>query len=298
MRCRFSEALNQRSVAQTCTPNSRRRKIDEAARPQPRSFAFPIQAFSIDNSFRDAQIQQFNLNLQHQVGADLILQAGYVGKLAHHLSIVSEINPAVYGPGATATNIQQRRIYLPQYYGSIGDLHSDGNSNYHSLQMNVVKRFSHSYTLQLAYTLSKSIDNGSLDNGEGSSVHNPYNYHAGERGLSDFDRRHVAVINGVWDLPFFKDNRSWAAGIFGGWRLSGDTTFTSGAPLSVVAGRDVALYGPGRASGGQRAQLIGNPFLDPGRSRSDLIQSYFSTAAFAFPATGQFGNSGRNIIVG
>src|SRR4051812_33983918 len=52
------------------------------------------------------------------------------------------------------------------------------------------------------------------------------------------------------------------------------------------------------ASGGQRAQLVGNPFLDPGRSRSDLIQSYFSTAAFALPAAGQFGNSGRNIIVG
>src|ERR1700688_1699394 len=33
----FSAALNHRSVAQTCTPNSRRRKIDDEARPQPRS---------------------------------------------------------------------------------------------------------------------------------------------------------------------------------------------------------------------------------------------------------------------
>src|SRR5215813_13291668 len=33
----FSEALNQRSVAQTSTPNSRRRKIEDDARPQPRS---------------------------------------------------------------------------------------------------------------------------------------------------------------------------------------------------------------------------------------------------------------------
>src|SRR5215469_1948434 len=33
----FSEALNHRSVAQTCTPNSRRRKTDDRARPQPRS---------------------------------------------------------------------------------------------------------------------------------------------------------------------------------------------------------------------------------------------------------------------
>src|SRR3982750_3838511 len=33
----FSEALNQRSVAQTSTPNSRCRKIDDEALPQPRS---------------------------------------------------------------------------------------------------------------------------------------------------------------------------------------------------------------------------------------------------------------------
>jgi hypothetical protein len=37
MRCIFSEALNQRSIAHTCTPNSLCKKIDDAARPQPRS---------------------------------------------------------------------------------------------------------------------------------------------------------------------------------------------------------------------------------------------------------------------
>src|SRR5258707_11054741 len=37
IRWMFSDTLNQRSVAQTCTPNSRRRKIDDDARPQPRS---------------------------------------------------------------------------------------------------------------------------------------------------------------------------------------------------------------------------------------------------------------------
>ena len=43
---------------------------------------------------------------------------------------------------------------------------------------------------------------------------------------------------------------------------------------------------------------MGNPFLDPGRSRSDLINGYFATSAFAAPAAGQFGNSGRNILIG
>src|SRR5216683_5403340 len=37
IRWMFSEALNHRSVAQTCTSNSRCRKIDEDALPQPRS---------------------------------------------------------------------------------------------------------------------------------------------------------------------------------------------------------------------------------------------------------------------
>src|SRR3989442_485155 len=37
IRWMFSETLNHRSVAQTCTPNSRCKKIDDDARPQPRS---------------------------------------------------------------------------------------------------------------------------------------------------------------------------------------------------------------------------------------------------------------------
>jgi len=262
------------------------------------TFVYPIQAFTVDPSFRDANIQQFNLNVQRQIGADLIMQVGYVGRLARHLPIASEANPAAYGPGATALNVQQRRPFFPQYYGSIGDLHSDGNSNYNSLQANIQKRFSHGYTLQLAYTWSKSIDNGSLDNGEGSTVSNPYNYHQGERGLSDFDRRNIIVVNGIWELPFFKNDQGVLSRVLGGWRLSGDAAHNSGAPFSIVVGRDVALYGPGRASGGQRANLFGNPFLDTGRSRSDLVQQYFTTSAFAVPATGTFGNEGRNILTG
>lgn len=261
------------------------------------SFAFPIQAFSIDSSFRDASIQQFNLNLQRQLGSDLFVEAGYVGRLARHLPVVSEMNPATYGPGATAANIQQRRPFYPQYYGSIGDLHSDANSNYNSLQVNVQKRFSQGYTLQLAYTWSKSIDNGSLDNGEGSSVSDPYNYHAGERGLSDFDRRQVLVLNGIWQLPFFKGS-GWMSRVLGGWQLAGDLSFNSGAPFSVIVGRDVALYGPGRASGGERANVLGNPALDAGRPHSSLIKEYFNTNMFQVPAPGTFGNSGRNTIIG
>jgi hypothetical protein len=47
-----------------------------------------------------------------------------------------------------------------------------------------------------------------------------------------------------------------------------------------------------------RADLIGNPFLDTGRARGDLVNRYFNTDAFAFNAIGTFGTAGRNILRG
>jgi hypothetical protein len=203
----------------------------------------------------------------------------------------------VYGPGATIANAQQRRPYYPQYYAGITNVLSVGNSNYHSLQVDARKRFSHGYTLEMAYTWSKSIDEGSNDNAEGSTVSNPWNYLKGERGLSAFDRRNVLTLNGVWDLPVLR-GRHLLARTSGGWELSGSLYISSGAPFSVVSGADTALLGGSRGLGSQRANLVGNPFLDTGRSRQELIAQYFNGVAFASPATGAFGNSARNLLIG
>jgi len=260
-------------------------------------FAYPLQAFMVDPSFTESYTQQFNINLQQQMGSDVFIQIGYVGKVAHKLPLAVEWNAAVYGPGATIANAQQRRRYYPQYYAGITNVLSVGNSNYHSLQVDARKRFSHGYTLEMAYTWSKSIDEGSNDNAEGSTVSNPWNYLKGERGLSAFDRRNVLTLNGVWDLPVLR-GRHLLARTSGGWELSGSLYISSGAPFSVVSGADTALLGGSRGLGSQRANLVGNPFLDTGRSRQELIAQYFNGVAFASPATGAFGNSARNLLIG
>jgi hypothetical protein len=151
--------------------------------------------------------------------------------------------------------------------------------------------------VQLAYTWSKSIDEGSNDNAEGSTVSNPLNYLRGERGLSAFDRRSVLTLNGVWDLPILRSN-SLLARVSGGWQLSGSMYFSSGAPFLIATGADTAALGGSRGLGSQRAQQVGNPFLDTGRPQQQLITKYFNTAAFVSPAVGTFGNSGRNILTG
>ncbi|MCX6631665.1 MAG: hypothetical protein NTW28_28985 [Candidatus Solibacter sp.] len=151
--------------------------------------------------------------------------------------------------------------------------------------------------MQLAYTWSKSIDEGSNDNAEGGTASNPYDYLKAERGLSAFDRRNVLALNGVWNAPGF-GGTNLLARMFGGWQLSGTLQRSSGAPFSIVTGADTALIGSSRAAGPQRANQVGDAFLDVSRPRGELIAKYFNTAAFRAPSTGTFGNTGRNIITG
>ena len=110
-----------------------------------------------------------------------------------------------------------------------------GYSWYHSLQSRVEKRFSKGYTLQAAYTWSKSMEAATFLN---ASDPGPY------RSLSDFDRTHRLTGSGIWELPFGKGRRYGAnmhraVDFFaGGWQLSGVYQRQSGAPL----GFGQALY--------------------------------------------------------
>jgi Carboxypeptidase regulatory-like domain/TonB dependent receptor len=265
--------------------------------PDNPQFIYPTQAYSVDRHFKNGYVQGFNLNVQHQFGPDVLLQVGYYGKLGRRLSDDHEANAAVYAPGATIDNVQDRRPFFPQFYGSIGLITSDANSSYHSLQVSADKRFSHGYTVALAYTFSKSIDNRSGFSVDGVSGANPFDYLKGERGLSDFDQRHILAINGVWDLPFLTHD-GWLTTALGGWQLTGTTRYGSGTPFNAVSGQDFTLEGTGRGTAPERPNQNGDPGLSGDRSTSAKVAKYFDTSVFSAPGPGQYGNSGRNNIIG
>jgi hypothetical protein len=251
----------------------------------------------VDPHFRQADIQQFNLNIQHRFGSDLFANVAYVGTVSQHLYVATDLNAAVYGPGATEANAQSRRPIFPQYYGSIPALFDTADANYHSLQVEVQKRFSRSYSAQAAYTWERSIDNhsGSLI-GSNYGPQNPNDLKA-ERGLSDFNVSQIFVVNGLWKLPALT-GKGILTVVAGGWELTGIVGYSTGNPQTVYSGQDNALLGYNRAlSGGERADIIGNPHLSGGRSRTAREAEYFNTAAFAEPNPGQFGSVGRNTII-
>ena len=271
-------------------------------------YSNPVRQYAMSPDFRDAYVQQWNFNIQQQLGESWFLQVAYVGKNAHKLNYPREANIALWEPGATARNIQQRRQFLPEFYGSVSSLHADGNSTYNALQLLVQKRFSRGYTLQTSYSFGKSLDDRSRSVPGQTGPQDPFNPHAGERARSDFDQKHIFSLNGIWDLPFGRGHKfggGWHPAlnaIAGGWRLSAIGRLLTGAPFGVVSGRDFALVGAGRNLGPQRPDVAGEWKLPGGRSRGETIARYFNTEAFVRNAgpgkEGQFGNAGRNIITG
>jgi hypothetical protein len=76
----------------------------------------------------------------------------------------------------------------------------------------------------------------------------------------------------------------------GGWNLNSIVSLISGYPLTATSGVDNARTG----TGGQRADLAGDPNFSGDRPRADYINEWLRRTAFADNALGTFGTLGRN----
>ncbi len=250
-------------------------------------WVMPMALTQWNPNFRNSIAQQWNFNLQRQFFSSWIATAAYVGSKGNHLFMPTELNPGIYG--APGNNLNARRRLFPTF-ANVTDQSSRGNSIYHAMQLSVNKRFSGGLTLLANYTFSKLIDDASSD---GDAPANPFNIRA-ERGPSDLDRTHRFVSSLVYELPKLTGANALARRIFGGWEVNGIITLSSGSWMSILSGSDRSQSGVNQ----DRADLIGDPFLDTSRPKDELLARYFNTAAFAANAPGTFGTSGRNIIRG
>jgi outer membrane receptor protein involved in Fe transport len=246
------------------------------------------EIFYPDTSLRSPYIQQFNLNVQREVLRDFAVQVAYVGKIGRKLLMGISTNPAIFGPGATVANINNRRL-IPGF-GNLQTISSRANSTYHGLQIEATKRMSRGFSLQGSYTWSKSLDQASAI-ALGGAVPNVFDLDT-QWGRSDFDARHVGAISWIWDLPRFTGAMPVLRWIAGGWQLNGVLTARTGLPLNITTGQDNALSG----TPNQRPDLTGNPHLPSDRPRSELVRAWFERVAFANPVAGGYGNLGRNAL--
>lgn len=256
-----------------------------------RNFDLPITLGSIDTNQLTPYTQQWNLNIQHGLTGNMVLEVGYSGSRTLHMMRTQDLNQPL--PDARVARGTVSANFLRPYKGWSVINHREQSyaANYHGLQVGLNRHFSRGLMMQVAYTWSKAIDNADFTAGIYGFYPNTRDA-SQERALASLDVRHNFIASYVYDLPFFKNSGGLAKQVLGGWQFSGVTAIRSGMPISPELGRDIAGVG---SSTRQRPLASGSPIVSRGQ-RS--ITNWFNGAVYSQPEFGTFTNVGRNVVIG
>ena len=260
--------------------------------PSTARYITPSGLLPIALDFQWPYSYQFNFTVQRQVAKGLSLSAGYVGTLSHHLAFSPDVNYPVYNATATSSNYNNRRPYGKGLVSTINLMESNGTAAYHALQVKATKSMSKHFGLKAFYTYSKSLASEQMDGASTNGGVEDASNLALDRGRSDYDQRHNFVAALIWNLSYYGGPSLLLRNVLNGWTLSPIVTFTSGTPFTVTSGKDNNYDGVNN----DRANLVGNPYLDDHRSRAQVLAQWFNTAAFVANPIGTDGNSARNLF--
>ena len=261
--------------------------------------------FAVDRNARTPYIQNFNLNIQHQLAKNLVLQAGYVGSLGTKLFRYRDINQPA-NPAVSTARPFDNGPFAPSNgtFFYVNQLETTASSNYNALQLSLSVREWRRLTSTVNYTWSHSIDNASDGQDYVANATQPDNSHRTdqERASSNFDVRHrftwafTYAFSNLWEkYPRIGD----------GWQINGIVTLRSGSPFHVNLFDD--YNGTGEFF--PRPDLVGDPYagtkgpdaflnLSAFRVPCRLDPSGDGSAASCIPGTQHFGSLGRNSLIG
>ncbi|MGH9738943.1 MAG: carboxypeptidase regulatory-like domain-containing protein [Candidatus Acidiferrales bacterium] len=288
--------------------------------------------------------EQWNLNVQRELGAGTVLTVGYVGSRGVHLFSQRNLNPSIPTTATTVneanpancpgpfcsyyvtpaagsstcvpTLSQLSSCYfgaftpagggsvepvLPRLnnnYSALNENVTGGRSSYNSLQVSLVRQAARGVTMQVSYTYSHCLDDGSgsygLELGALGQL-DPYDSRY-DYGDCQFDLRHNVVANVIYQLPFH-GNR-----LIEGWQLSGIFTAQSGAPFSISDGFDQAGLFNNAQDTRPDAVAGCDPYAkntrEPSSTTNILEPVWLNSSCFSLEPAGTLGNAGRNTLFG
>ena len=241
--------------------------------------------FGIDPDFRVGYSQNWQVSMQRDLAGSLQLTATYLGTKGTRG--VQEFLPNTYPVGAVNP--------CPTCPSGFAYMTSNGNSTREAEQIQLRRRLHNGFTATLQYTFAKAIDDAALGGrGTGTAViaQNWLDLSA-ERGLSTFDQRHVLSVQGQYTTGMGLGGgtlvNGWRGALFKEWTVTTQITAASGLPLTPVF--PVPVIGTG-VTGPVRPDYTGaSVYAAP----SGL---FLNPAAYTAPASGQWGNAGRDSITG
>jgi hypothetical protein len=246
----------------------------------------------------------WSLRIEQQIAPETSFTVGYVGSHSYHQILSEDINEPV------PTNLPDGTVFYPA--GSANANPALANSTswvsqgvglYNSLIVDGRRSFANGFQFRGNYTFSKNLDDGSAWNTSVSGNTPAYvEFPLDPRldwGPAATDVRQSASLNGSYDLPFGRGRRLLNHAprpvdfITGGWTASAIVTAQTGFPFSPQLG-----YNPtGNGDTRNPVRPNWNPNFS-GNLYPRTPSQYFNPAAFLPPATGTYGNVGRDSLTG
>ncbi len=232
--------------------------------------------YAVDPNYRIGYAQMWQISLQQDLGHSLVGTFTYNGTKGTHLD--QTLLPNTAPSGARANGLPSGYIYEQ----------SNGNSIYHGATFQVQRRFRNGVSANVLYTHSKAIDNA-------VQAQN-YLDTAAERALSSTSRPNVLNVNWQYSTAVGRGGgmliQGWKGTLLKDWTFTNAISLGSGMPLTPTVGGVRSTTTGSGITGSLRADATGLPVdsAAPGQP--------FNYLAFAIPAPGQWGNAGRDTIIG
>ncbi|MGA7155344.1 MAG: carboxypeptidase regulatory-like domain-containing protein [Acidobacteriaceae bacterium] len=236
----------------------------------------------------------WNIAMQRETFFGTVLTVAYVGGRGIHDWRVFDINQPTVGAQQANPGVNVNALRPYQGFAAIQQEQSNGKSRYNSLQISWQRTNAKNISFGFAYTLSKSSDDSSNYRDIVPDTYNTSNLY----GPSEYDARHMVVINYTWALPIFTNPSTLAGKIAGGWRIAGVSQFQTGSPCGVGNNADYAGVGEygsfGCGSEGEFWVMNGKPKILHQFAGYGGTGKYFSTTdssgnpLFTVPTPGTF----------
>ncbi len=208
-----------------------------------------VEIYGLDYENRTPQVYRYSLEGQYELPMKLVGTLGYQGSRSQNFTRIEPLH---------LTQPVRNATFNPVYWG-YGDVYG----YYNGMNARLQRRFANGLTFDLNYRFSKGLDSYSYEAPCGCTNQTYPVDQTTEFGPSDFDVRHFTTFSALWDVPFFRNQRSWAGKLLGGWQINTIITHHTGFPWtpvvsSSIIGPNGSTIGPFRPIAYSGAQPISN----------------------------------------